>query len=87
MTVSWAVTLDTASANDVNTLLSSTVIPSGMDTVPLSLSIVDDLTPELAEEFSIELTGVDSGAKLGDVTMATVTILPNDDPNGLFGKF
>ena len=54
------------------------------DTVPISISIVNDLEPELEETFRVELVSVDGGARLGSDINIVVTILRSDDINGVF---
>ena len=54
------------------------------ETVPISISIVNDLDPELEETFRVELVSVDGGARLGNDAVVVVTILRSDDINGVF---
>ena len=35
--------------------------------------------------FMVHLNDVSDGARLGNILSTTVTILPNDDPNGALG--
>ncbi|CAL1527000.1 unnamed protein product, partial [Lymnaea stagnalis] len=67
-------------------VLSRTVIlPSGEANKRVAIEIIDDRVPELSEYFTIELTDdVTGGAVVGAVRSTTVTILPSDDPNGVF---
>ena len=57
------------------------------DRAALPLNIIDDSLAEFDEDFVVRLTGETEGGRLGTVTMATVTILSNDDPNGRFGGY
>ncbi|XP_030633613.1 adhesion G-protein coupled receptor V1 [Chanos chanos] len=47
------------------------------------LQVLQDDLPELDKSFKIRLTNVSHG-RLGDQTVATMTVLANDDPYGLF---
>ena len=85
VSVTWEVTLNTASETDINSLKGTDSIPAGSNSSVLSLQVFDDLVSEFSELLSIRLTSVSGGAILGSVVMATVNILPSDDPNGLFG--
>lgn len=51
----------------------------------IEITIIDDSAVELLETFSVTLTHVMGGARLGNETMVTVSIGPNDSPLGLFG--
>ena len=46
---------------------------------------IDDATPELDEQFSVQLLEPVGGAVLGTQSSLTVTILTNDDAYGLVG--
>ena len=52
------------------------------NSLQISIPTVNDVTPELQEFFSFTITGIEGGAILGNVTSATIIILPNDNPNG-----
>ena len=53
----------------------------------IPLEIIDDRVPEMSETFSVVLTDrITGGAMLGTRTRTDVTILPSDDPNGVFSK-
>ena len=54
------------------------------ETVPISITIVNDVEPELEETFEVELVSVDGGARLGSDNTVVVTILRSDDINGVF---
>lgn len=70
---------------------SSIVIPSGHDSANITVSIPDDLNPELGEVFDVilehvELVGQPSPAlppQLGGIQRAAVTIVTSDDAHGL----
>ena len=52
------------------------------------IRIIDDFTPEVEEEFTVELmnNSVAGGARVGTEYRSVVTIEESDDPYGLFGK-
>ena len=52
------------------------------------IHIIDDFTPEIEEEFRVELmhNSVTGGAMVGTEDGCDVTIEESDDPYGLFGK-
>ncbi|KAH9498632.1 Adhesion G-protein coupled receptor V1 [Bulinus truncatus] len=73
------------SNQDFIVLSSIVVLPSGVTSMPVNIKVVDDPIPEPAEYFVIELQDSPTGgAVLGAQKTTTVTILPSDDPNGLF---
>ena len=85
--------LNPATPNDDydNTVNSSIIIRDGETSGKITISIVDDPTPELDETFNVVLEGVEligGGSRLqpqlGDVRNASVTILENDDARGKF---
>lgn len=64
------------------------VLGSGETSKLVPLVIVNDLIPEMSESFTVELLDQVTGtAKVGSPRSAVITILPSDDPNGVFGKF
>lgn len=67
---------------------SDVVLLEGESSKPVPILIINDLVPELEETFRIELLNqTTGGAFLGELTQAVITILPSDDPYGLFGEF
>ena len=46
------------------------------------IEILDDVTPEKNESFLVFLGNPSAGLQLGNVTMAIVTIVSNDDAHG-----
>ncbi len=76
--------VDFEAAEGVSTLL----LQSGQTAGSVDITVVDDLVPELQEQFSIELLDVDNGATLGEITTATVIISSSDAPSGVisFGE-
>ena len=49
------------------------------------VEVINDLIPEVNEAFSLQLMDLVGGARLGGRSVATVTILTNDDAHGLIG--
>lgn len=76
--------VDFEATEGVSTLL----LQSGQTASSIDIRVVDDVVPELQEQFSIELLDVDNGATLGDITTATVIISSSDAPSGVisFGE-
>lgn len=73
----------------------SVIIPTGLSTTQIPVTIFGDATPELNESLIITITGVEvvtSGDTptptvtplLGNQTSSILTILENDDPHGVF---
>ena len=73
----------------------SVIIPTGLNTAQIPVTIFGDNTPELNESLIITITGVEvvtSGDMptptvtplLGNLTSSILTILENDDPHGVF---
>lgn len=70
----------------------SVVIPDGEATASIPVTIIGDAVPELDENITVTLTRVEvigeelvgGGPVLGDITEATLTILENNDPRGVF---
>ncbi|KAI8777860.1 G-protein coupled receptor 98, partial [Biomphalaria glabrata] len=70
---------------DFIVLSSVVILPPGVTSRLLDIQIIDDIIPERAEYFTIELQdSATGGAVLGDQRTSVVTILPSDDPNGVF---
>lgn len=53
-------------------------------TANISIQITDDLMPEPDETFQLVLRNAMGGAEIGTPSSVTVTILQNDDVNGVF---
>lgn len=71
---------------DYEVLTDTVTLPEGVVSRPLPIRLIDDLIPEQEEVFYVELQNqITGGAVLGTSSVAVVTILPSDDPNGLFG--
>lgn len=72
----------------------SIVIGDKEDVGSLPVWIIDDDTPELGEVFLVNITGVElvNSSQLGNTIppsvgfhrLSQITLLPNDDPHGVF---
>lgn len=63
------------------------VLLEGESSKSVPIYVINDVVPELQETFLVELINqTTGGALLGELTRATITILPSDDPFGAFGK-
>ena len=82
--VSFTITPGTAlgSGIDFSAPSSPMIIPPGVSSAIISIPIIDDTVPEFQESFSIMLTGVGNGGRLGDETTAVVIIDASDNPTG-----
>nr|Q6JAN0.1 RecName: Full=Adhesion G-protein coupled receptor V1; AltName: Full=G-protein coupled receptor 98; AltName: Full=Monogenic audiogenic seizure susceptibility protein 1 homolog; AltName: Full=Very large G-protein coupled receptor 1; Flags: Precursor [Danio rerio]AAT07468.1 very large G-protein coupled receptor-1 [Danio rerio] len=80
-----AVPLTARVGEDYRVASSDVVLLEGESSKPVPILIINDVVPELEETFRIELLNqTTGGALLGDLTQAIITILPSDDPFGLF---
>ena len=70
---------DIRSSTGIQTVL----LQSGQSSAAIAIQITDDSTPELQEQFTIQLLDADNGASLGDTTVATVIISSSDAPSGV----
>ena len=79
-------TYTSASSEDISVTPSSSVVTfqDGENEATISVTVVDDDTPEETERLEISLTSTTGDAVLVTPTTAVVTILPSDDPNGVF---
>ena len=84
--VSFQVTYTSASSGDVIITPSSgsVTLEDGQIETVISLEVVDDTTPEETESLEISLTSATGDAVLVSPSVSMVTILPSDDPNGVF---
>ena len=81
-----AVSQSALDMQDFSLLSQQVVLNSGETSKLVPLIIVDDRVPELRETFNIELLDqVTGGAVVGENRSSVITILPSDDPNGVFG--
>lgn len=85
ITVGWTTTVGTANSNDFRPAADFINIQDGESEGIIPLNIVADGMPEFSEMFMVHLNDVSDGARLGNILSTTVTILPNDDPNGALG--
>jgi G-protein coupled receptor 98 len=76
----------TASLDDVSRATASGTVQliGGQQRAMFMIDIVNDAIPELDEVFTVELESATDGAQIGNQNVITVTILANDDINGVF---
>lgn len=60
------------------------VFESGQERLNITISIINDQIPENDEMFDVVLMNPTGGAEIGSPSSVTVTILGNDDINGVF---
>ena len=58
---------------------------NGQRVYNLTIQLLDDDIPEDRESFSLQLTSVSGGARLGDLRSLEVVLETSDNPYGLFG--
>ena len=79
VSVDYATNDGTASErSDYITALGTLTFAAGQASRSFNVLLVDDLLPEGTETFSVALTNPTSGASLGDLNVATITINDND---------
>ncbi|XP_039258016.2 adhesion G-protein coupled receptor V1-like isoform X1 [Styela clava] len=83
--VEWIAKPITASGSDFYPHHGSVHFEEGQRNAFIEIFIVDDNDVEFVETFTVQLIGKPGGAKLGGDVSATVNILPNDSPSGMFG--
>ncbi|XP_062310079.1 adhesion G-protein coupled receptor V1 [Osmerus eperlanus] len=83
--VYWEALPITASPDDFSPISGNLTFQVGQEQAVIDITIVDDTEAETGESFSVTLTRVIGGARLGEVTSVTVNIPPNDSPLGSFG--
>lgn len=72
---------------DYSVASTDVVLLEGESSKSVPVYVINDVVPELEESFLIELINqTTGGALLGELTRATITILPSDDPFGAFGE-
>ncbi|XP_051498511.1 adhesion G-protein coupled receptor V1 [Apus apus] len=84
-TLYWEAIPSTASLEDFTPSFGNLTFAEGQATGEIEITITDDSEVEFLEIFQIALVRVTGGARLGDDTLVTVTIPPNDSPVGVFG--
>lgn len=73
---------------DYIVLSTDVLLLEGESSKYIPIFVLDDLLPEIEETFLVVLSNKTTGdAVLGELTQATVTILPSDDPFGAFGMY
>ena len=82
--VNFVMRAGTASLEDVVLATGTVQFTTGQQRASLTIEIFNDAIPELDEEFTVELVSPSDGLQLGDQISASVTILANDDINGVF---
>ncbi|NWV26847.1 GPR98 protein, partial [Origma solitaria] len=84
-TLYWEAINLTASFEDFTPSFGNLTFADGQATGEIEITIVDDSEVEFLEIFKIALVRVTGGARLGNDTLVTVAIPPNDSPAGVFG--
>ncbi len=87
VSVRFVVSGGTATAGfDFSVTSPEVTLLSGQRRAAVPIAIIDDVTPELNETFTVQLVNqISGGAMLGDATEAEVTIGASDNPHGKFG--
>ncbi|XP_068782490.1 adhesion G-protein coupled receptor V1 [Struthio camelus] len=85
VTLFWEATHSTASFEDFTPTFGNLTFADGQATGEIEITIIDDSEVEFLELFGIALMRVTGGARLGNDTLVTVAIPPNDSPIGVFG--
>ncbi|XP_078070005.1 adhesion G-protein coupled receptor V1 [Mustelus asterias] len=83
--VDWEAQPGSANFSDFTPAYGSLTFANGESSAVLDIIIVDDNLTEFLETFSVILTRVIGGAKMGDDIVVTVNIPNNDSPVGVFG--
>ncbi|KAF3695921.1 Monogenic audiogenic seizure susceptibility protein 1 -like protein [Channa argus] len=83
-----AVPLTARVSEDYSVASTDVVLLEGESSKSVPIYVINDMVPELAETFCIELINqTTGGALLGEATRAIITIQPSDDPFGSFVFF
>ena len=78
-------TYTNTSSDDVSITPSDIVtFQDGQNETTISVSVIDDVTPEETESLELSLTSTTGDAVLVTPTTAVINILPSDYPNGVF---
>ncbi|NXX79900.1 GPR98 protein, partial [Urocolius indicus] len=85
VTLYWEAIHLTAGFEDFTPSFGNLTFADGQATGEIEITIIDDSEVEFLEIFKIALVRVTGGARLGDDTLVTVAIPPNDSPVGVFG--
>ena len=81
--VRWAVTSGDPNG-DLLALNGTAIFEEGEAAANLSIPLRNDMEPETAESFVVQLQGAQDGARLGSRITAVLTIRGSDDPHGVF---
>ncbi|XP_069483725.1 adhesion G-protein coupled receptor V1 isoform X2 [Ambystoma mexicanum] len=81
----WEAVPATASLEDFTPSYGNLTFADGQDVGVIEITIVDDSVVEFSEIFNVTLTRVTGGARLGQDSIVTINIPPNDSPVGVFG--
>ncbi|OXB72852.1 UNVERIFIED_CONTAM: hypothetical protein H355_000852 [Colinus virginianus] len=81
----WEAILLTAGFEDFTPSSGNLTFEDEQATREIEITIIDDSEVEFLEIFKISLVRVTGGARLGNETVVTVAIPPNDSPVGVFG--
>lgn len=85
ISVEYATQDGTATSADYRPVSAALVVFNSQQlTSSISIQIADDLMPEPDETFQVVLRNAMGGAQIGTPSSVTVTILQNDDVNGVF---
>ncbi|XP_043565048.1 adhesion G-protein coupled receptor V1 isoform X2 [Chiloscyllium plagiosum] len=84
ISVAWEAQPGSANFSDFTPSYGSLTFPDGRFSTVLEIIIVDDNLTEFLETFTVSLTQVTGGAKMGDDIIATINIPNNDSPVGVF---
>ncbi|NWQ77266.1 GPR98 protein, partial [Columbina picui] len=84
-TLFWEAIHSTATLEDFTPSFGNLTFADGQATGEIEITIIDDNEVEFLEIFKIALVRLTGGARLGDDTLVTVVIPPNDSPVGVFG--
>ena len=85
VSVEYAIVPGSATTADYNALTANPLVfESSQEIVNITIDIINDQVPELDETFEVILRNSAGGAEVGLPSSVTVTILSNDDINGVF---
>ncbi|NWI09710.1 GPR98 protein, partial [Crypturellus soui] len=85
VTLFWEAISSTASFEDFTPTFGNLTFADGQTTREIEITIIDDSEVEFLEIFKVSLMRVTDGGRLGNDTLVTVAIPPNDSPIGVFG--
>ncbi|KAM9743556.1 adhesion G-protein coupled receptor V1 isoform 2-T3 [Menidia menidia] len=85
LVVYWEAQPITADLSDFSPISGNITFQDGQREAKIAITIIDDELVETLETFRVNLLRVIGGARLGQVTSATIGIPPNDSPLGRFG--